>query len=364
MKLVPVLSVEETREVANAKKLSFQTFVVCMLAIDEFRDALILTWQDRVAAGRPVAKLSEDYGSSRFTLDEIRNQVNENLTLACKARRRVDRIRYIVSANLATSLYEDTYKSLTMGGKKKAVVDARYAEYLKHRNKLFESNLRLVPKFVGPFARQGVDFDDLVQEGRLGLLRAVEKYDPSKEVRFSSYASWWIKQAIRKSLKNDRRTVRLPHHIYDYLAKVAKHSSAFRIQHRREPSLRELMALTGYSAERIEGLVGVMSDLISLESPMRVSKEEIKDLIPSDCAGEVPAESAVLSTQMQKLITQALNVQEAEIIRRHYGLGETATPGGEMLADIGSGMGITAERARQIENVALQKLHEILAAEM
>lgn len=360
-----LLSLEETKEVATKKKEAFQTFVICLLAVDEFRNALVETWRDRIALGKPITKLSDDYGNNKFTLAELRDRVNENMELATQTTDRVAMIQHIYNANIATSVYEDLYKRLMASKTRKLrthkLINKKYQAYLKHRNLLFEANLRLVPRFVAPFARRGVDFEDLVQEGRLGLLRAVEKYDPTKEIRFSSYASWWIKQGIRKALKNDRRTVRLPHHVYDYVSRVSKASAGFRMENQRDPTLAELSALTGLSRDKIESLSGVMRDLVSLETPMKVSKEELKDYIANEVEEQNHVEDGVLGRQMQTLIGTSLTDQEAQIIRRHFGVSDDGTMRQEeLLSEIAKDIGLGTERTRQIMQRALGKLRAAL----
>lgn len=354
------LSLEQTKVAAVAKKQAFQTFVVCLLMIDEFRDAIIDAWKERVAKGQVVTKLSDDYGNNRFTLTQLRDSVNINMQRAVEATDRVEKVKHIYNANLATSVYEELYKSLCGDHlKTHKIINDKYEEYIYHRNLLFQANLRLVPKFVTPFARRGVDFEDLVQEGRMGLLRAVEKYDPDREIKFSSYASWWIKQAIRKALKNDRRTVRLPHHVYDYVSKVSKASAAFRIQHQREPNLAELIRATGLSQEKIESLNGAMSDLISIETPMRVSREELKDYVSTEVEEGVPAEDAVLGRQMKDLIDQVLTDEEASIVRSHFGIDCVE----ESFTEAAKTAGCSGEKVRLILQRALKKLRAAMVEE-
>lgn len=347
------LSLEETKAAATAKKQAFQTFVVCLLMIDEFRDAIIDAWKERVANGQVVTKLSDDYGNNRYTLTQLRDSVNKNMQAAVDATDRVEKVKHIYNANLATSVYEDLYKRLCGTHlSTHNLIKAKYDEYIHHRNLLFQANLRLVPKFVTPFARRGVDFEDLVQEGRMGLLRAVEKYDPDREIKFSSYASWWIKQAIRKALKNDRRTVRLPHHVYDYVSKVTKARTSFRMQHQREPTLQELVRLTGLSREKIEGLTGVMSDLISIETPMRVSRDELKDYVSTEAEERTPAEEAVLGRQMNQLIDEVLTDEEAYIVRGHFGINCLE----ESVGETAKAAGCSGEKVRLILQRGLKKL--------
>lgn len=347
------LTLEETKAAALAKKQAFQTFVVCLLMIDEFRDAIIDAWKERVANGQVVTKLSDDYGNNRYTLTQLRDSVNLNMQRAVEATDRLEKVKHIYNANLATTVYEDLYKRLC-GTRLSThrLINDKYDEYIYHRNLLFQANLRLVPKFVTPFARRGVDFEDLVQEGRLGLLRAVEKYDPDREIKFSSYASWWIKQAIRKALKNDRRTVRLPHHVYDYMSKVTKHSAAFRMVHEREPTLPELVRLTGLSKEKIESLNGAMSDLISIETPMKVSREELKDYVSTGVEERAPAEDAVLGRQMNELIDQVLTDEEADIVRSHFGIDCPE----ESIGESAKAAGCSGEKVRLVLQRALKKL--------
>lgn len=346
-----LLTVEETKRVATAKQKAWKIFQTALLEIEDCRDALLMTWADHVAAGRAVTKLSEDFACTHMTPKQIRDILSDNLNRAIDVEEMSEKIAYILKANIATTVYEDLYRE--MGAWRWPKVKQRYEEYLELRNILLAANLRLVPRFVLPYVRRGVDFDDLVQEGRLGLVRAVEKYDPDRGIRFSSYASWWIKQGIRKAIKNDRRAVRLPHHVYDYASKVTRQSATFRMQHRRDPTLKELVALTGFSREKIEGLAGVMSDLISLERPTKVRREDL-EAIEEEPQRRV--EETVLTNQLDSIMDKILTPVEAAIVRQHYGINTPESP----LSKIATNVKLSQERVRQLELRALTKLKNYL----
>lgn len=346
-----LLTVDETKRVATAKQKAWRVFLVTLLEVEECRDALLLTWADHVEAGRAVTKLSEDFACTHMTPKQVRDILSDNLNLAIEAEQVEDKISFILKANIATTVYEELYREL--GAWRWPKVKRKYDEYLKLRNILLAANLRLVPRFVLPYVRRGVDFDDLVQEGRMALVRAVEKYDPDRGIRFSSYASWWIKQGIRKAIKNDRRAVRLPHHVYDYASKVARQSATFRMQNRRDPTLKDLVTLTGLSRDKIEGLAGVMSDLISLEHPTKVRREDL-EAIEEEPQRKI--EETVLTNQLDSIMDKVLSPVEATIIRQHYGINAPEAP----LSKIAANVRLSQERVRQLEVRALSKLKNYL----
>jgi RNA polymerase sigma factor (sigma-70 family) len=222
---------------------------------------------------------------------------------------------------------------------------------------LAEANLRLVVSVAKRYARRGLDMADLVQEGNLGLLRAIDGFEPERGVRFSTYAVWWIRQAISRALADQGRLVRLPLHLQETQARIAKATRELRAVLGREPQAAEVAAAAGLPPERIAEIAGIWREPISLDQPVGEEEEaSLADMLP-DHNEETPEQEVadrLTSTEVREAL-RSLSDRERQVLVLRFGLvdGRERT-----LAEVSKELGVTRERVRQIEGKALRKLRQ------
>ncbi len=245
-------------------------------------------------------------------------------------------------------------------GEERALAQRKDAGDEAAKSRLIECNLRLVMSITRNYTRADVPLLDLIQEGNLGLIRAVEKFDWTMGYKLSTYATWWIRQAVQRALAEQSRTIRLPVHVADQVRRVQKARRILGQKLNRDPSIDEIAVESGFTPERAQELLDLIQEHVSLETPVGDGESVMADLIedPAAIQPEAATSDKLRSLELARALRQ-LNPRLQQVLSLRFGLeGGTA----RTLEQVGVEMGITRERVRQLETRALRELRHVAPA--
>jgi RNA polymerase primary sigma factor len=225
------------------------------------------------------------------------------------------------------------------------------------KRRLIECNLRLVMSITRNYTKAGVPLLDLIQEGNMGLIRAVEKFDYKLGFKLSTYATWWIRQAVTRALADQGRTIRLPVHVAEQVRRAQRSRRFLAQKLNRDPSVEEIAKDSGFPVERVRELFDLVEDPVSLETPVGDGESSVADMI-EDVNSEAPdtATNAHARSVELGLALERLNPRMRHVVLRRFGLDGQAP---QTLEEVGNDLGITRERVRQLETRALRELRMV-----
>jgi RNA polymerase primary sigma factor len=285
-------------------------------------------------------------------LDPLLDEVDEDVREESREQSR---------ANLAVYLAEIAKIPLLSREEEQALAERVRAGDEAAKQRMIEANLRLVVQIARRYLNRGLPLPDLIEEGNLGLLRAVEKFDPGRGTRFSTYATWWIRQAVVRALANQARTIRLPVHVEVLLARYMRESRRLQQELGRPPTTRELAGALGISEQEVEELEEVRQQPVSLDTPVGGERHTtLGDMIADRSATPADALTSLFRERADLVsVLDDLAANERTVLRRRFGL-EGDPP--ETLEAIGRRLKLSRERVRQIEAAGIRKLRALLKA--
>ena len=313
-----------------------------------------ITSRDAAALRRTDNKVSLEMHNAQLSLALLAELRERTLALAREARRLRKGTRRLKEIELEAGVLKETLIALA------DKVESAHERMTLVKNRFIEHNLKLVVAIAKDYRNLGLSFPDLIQEGNLGLIRAVEKFDHRRGFKFSTYAVWWIRQALVRAIQNHSRTIRLPSHVHDRLQRSQRVRAELTGKLGRDPSAAELAPALGTDVESLEALDRLSREAISLESSVAGTEKRLEDFV-ADSAASIP-DGGIDSERMRAgvgALVGTLTQREQHILRLRYGLGGEEE---HTLEQIGQDLGLSRERVRQLEARALKKLRETAPA--
>ena len=281
-----------------------------------------------------------------FPMAEVRIKLKdwkEMIRIARNVKRKVGRME--VECGLSSDQIKEAVKAIEKGE----------AKAKEAKSELVKANLRLVISIVRRYLNRGLQFLDLIQEGNIGLMKAVDKFEYQRGYKFGTYATWWIRQAITRAIADQARTIRIPVHMNEIINKLNRTSRTLVQQNGREPTQEEIAEKMGMSLDKVQKIVKIAQKPISLETPIGEEEDSRLEDFIEDKEAISPQEAAISSNMAKRIqkVLSILNEREEKILRMRFGIGEKHD---HTLDEVGQYFELTRERIRQIEEKALRKL--------
>ena len=304
---------------------------------------------------KKIRPIHEDVYELGEEIRELRRRIRD------LKRRNGDPIEITDAEERLQDIEIQTLESLDKFLARCAEVRHRFAEYEEAKRKLSSGNLRLVVSIAKKYRNRGLTFLDLIQEGNTGLMKAVEKYEYRRGYKFSTYATWWIRQAITRSIADQARTIRIPVHMIETMSKIRNVTKKLIQKMGREPTIDEIASASGISVEETKRVMKISKHPISLDRPIGDSEDSYFGDFIEDEHAESPVNAATHEMLKDKIdqVLQTLTFREREIIKLRYGIGDGYT---YTLEEVGKIFKVTRERVRQIEAKAVRKLQHPVRA--
>ena len=342
-----------------------QTDIEHILVVEDIRHLLEQAEQAGTIRAADLSELSEAYELTELEHDALLRELDQRAIEIVELPAPPSEVVAAITAPVETTT-DALQLFLREAGRHQLLTAAQEVELAKRiergdleaKERMIQSNLRLVVSIAKNYRNQGLPFLDLIQEGTLGLVRAAEKFDYRKGFKFSTYATWWIRQAIARALADKARTIRIPVHVVEKLNKIGRAERKLVTELGREPTPEEIAEVTGIEPEEVDSIKRSAQAPVSLEKPVGDEEESEFGQFIADEKAESPFDRAadLLTKEALKEALENLSYRERRVLELRYGLGGEHP---RTLDEVGRTFNVTRERIRQIENQSLKKLQSL-----